>query len=40
MTNLVEINEFKKICDIQIISITELKMTDRAACKYNESTLR
>ena len=40
MTNLVEINEFKKLCDIQIISITELKMTDRAACKYNESTLR
>ena len=40
MTNLVEIHEFKKLSDIQIISITELKMTDRAACKYNESTLR
>ena len=36
MTNLVEIYEFKKLYDIQIISITELKMTDRAACKYNE----
>ena len=40
MTNLVEIYEFEKLYDIQIISITELKMTDRAACKYNESTLR
>ena len=40
MTNLVEIHEFKKLSDIQIISITELKMTDRAARKYSESTLR
>ena len=40
MTNLVEIQEFKKLYNIQIISITEHKMTDRAACKYNESTLR